>query len=269
MPSRNDALFLFVLISLVAFLGGCTGPWLTPSCFPYPPDFDHRLAKGNRTEKISAFADVTITRGSKIYKMTATVIFQGPRRMRMEILSPIGTPEVMLSVVEGKTRIYIPSRQEFHRDVRDLSPLIDLPVEAETLTALIFGALPQPKSDACMMPPRREDGLLRYEIVSSEGKRRIEAWIEEDGEPRKIKISTEGSFEVTATYGKMIKINGLSFPQRINIAAPALSVSFAFSDIELLAGDTESLELPVPEHITSSRATWIAQCSPDWYWDTL
>ncbi|MCX7981857.1 MAG: hypothetical protein N2572_02980 [Syntrophales bacterium] len=195
-------------------------------------------------------AEITITTGTTPRKLSAVAVFQGPQRLRIEALSPLGTPEMMISIFDGKARLYFPSRQEFFPDIKSLSPWIDLPLEVGELSALIFGALPPLKSRYCVMPPEKENDLVRREIVSSDGNRRISVWTTAgEMEIKKIKIISREQSEITVSYGELIKINGFSIPQQVNFETSSFSISFLFSDLELIPEDGQSLELPPPSSL--------------------
>lgn len=264
MPSRSNFPILLPFL-LLTLLPGCTSRWATTPCITPAPLVEERLFKNQRMEKISAMAEIIVTSDSIPHKMRAVMIFQGPQRLRMEILSLLGTPEMMLSIVEGKARLYLPHRQEFYRDITHLSPLLDLPLEAGDLSALIYGALPPPlRKGICFMPPVKEGGLYRYDLISAHGNRKTQVWLTGDEEEiKKVLIfSGEGQLEITATYGEYVKTRSLSFPRQVNITAPSMAISFSFSDLECIE-DQEPIELPVPSETTSSRGVSIGQCSPD------
>ncbi|HOJ51018.1 MAG TPA: hypothetical protein PLT64_00590 [Syntrophales bacterium] len=267
MPSKND-LFFFPLLLLATFLFfGCAFKEIAPVCLPPPPAWETFLNQKGPQDKISAFAEITIETPATRRRLQAAVIFQGPERLRMEIISPMGTPEVILSAVDGKARIFFPFRHEFYKDIKDLSPLVHLPLEVRDVTPLIVGALPPLRSRDCLVKSKQEGDFMRYEIVSLDGKGKTIVWTKKDEKAiQRIDITGKEGEEIVAVYGERMQMGDLSLPRQVKISSSELSLSFEFSEMERLTGEESPLELALPPGFTSSRAVSPGRCWLDWYW---
>jgi len=238
MPLKIKSLS-FVFLGVLMLLGCTRG--LT--CLPYQPSWEITAAQPEKMGKVSAYGEIKIVKHNRVFVFQAVVVFQGPECMRMEILSPLGPPEAMLSIAHGRFRLLFPARRELYEDPEKLSLLFPFSIPIRDLPPLIYGAMPLREEGDCLLSIKDEG----EEVFSHFSKSKWEIVVWMDKKSRQIKRTVfhekNGEAEIMVLYGERINLGSLSFPRKVEIISENIKVLFEFDSIELIAGG-ESLELP-------------------------
>lgn len=244
-PQKSWILNLtFCLFSLLFM--GCAGIGSDiKDCVSLSPHVERILFRPSAFARISALMEGTVETDTHRHTFQAMIVFEGPTSVRIESLSPLGPPVMMLSVTNGRMRLFFPYRNAFYEEEADhLVPF--LPLEAGNLPPLLCGVLPPLKPGECLTAPEQEGTEWRYDVMAGIH-RRLSVWMSEEGRIiRIVKWQDDGDREVAIRYDDPYEVEGFPFPQKISIQSSSMMATFTFSDITSVPRDDDPLELPVP-----------------------
>lgn len=229
---------------------------VAPLPCPAPPhDIAALMAGGARTVKgvLSTFADVEIqTIGRKI-PLQAAVAVKLPDRLRIETLSVVGLPEMILTVQGAEARLSLPGKGLFYvgEAAVCLGRILGFPVDPNDFVSFLVGRVP-PLGDDCLKPGDAdgEPGFMgeRWNRTTKEGRVKASLWFAPGRNVlRGVRVFDDGGAPLyTLSFGDSDERGGVLLPMRIVIRAAGVTTVLRYLDPEISEDGGVSFELPPP-----------------------
>lgn len=198
-PRQRSSLLLVAL----ALLGGCSA---APPRQPVGDEVRRALDLLDERRRefvdLRALADVVVQRGGEpVVRFTGVLLAKAPDSMRLEALSPLGQPLLLVVVHEGRLTAYDVAKNEARvgpATAETIGQEIGLPLEPDDLVAVLAGrATPPPDLRVAeLLPP--DGGGPSLNLIGGAQRRRV--WVDlQTGAVRQVEIGG-GRLPVTITY---------------------------------------------------------------------
>lgn len=225
-------LFLPVLLLCVAACAPTTRP------ISAPPDLEGTLLERlhDRQDKFSSlegFARVRVENPERNVSATQVLLAEKPGKLRSEILSPFGTPMMLIATDGEVLTAYVPSEGQFYRGEAsdaNIRRLLRVPMRLEDLVDILLYDLPVDDYDDARAGV--EDGS-RF-LLTLEGKdgARQEVLFDRDLQLVGARYLVERDVLLEVDYGFFSRDTG--FPEEITVRMPQYetTMSVDFSKVE-------------------------------------
>jgi len=247
---RKRGLFLFLLFLVCA---SCATLRREPSPAPLPEDFLVQVrARSQALQGLKGLAHVRVSAPGKNFTTQEVIFARRPGLLRLETLSPLGTPLFYFATTGQDLFMYHPGENRYYKGpvrARHLSAILPAGLEIEEVVAILLGGFP----------------LLLYEDFSTRYDAREELWFLDlkapsGGERQTLGIDPQNGRILSAEYplqgitrrlffSEFKEAANFSFPHKIHFESPVARTQFTieFQEVTLNPewGD-EDFHLPVP-----------------------
>jgi outer membrane lipoprotein-sorting protein len=237
------------------FLGCSACATLPREPYPAPPPEDllaRLLARSQEIRGLKGLARVRVSAPGKKFTTQEVVFARRPGFLRLETLSPLGTPVFYLVAADRDLFLYHPGENRFYRgsaDARGLSEFLPAGLDPEEVAALLLGGFPlfAPAESAVRYEARDGRWFLTLRGGSGFGDQVLGI------DPRSGEVvSAEYSLRGLArrlSFADHRPASGFSFPHRIDFEAPAARTELTVEYQEVTLNpewEEGDFRLPVP-----------------------
>ena len=147
----------FVLQTVVlVFIAGCGGRQSQPADFnPDPSPFIQRIKERNEAIKsLTAELTVELWKGTDRLRFSQMVAVDSSQRLRIDALSPMGSPISTMVSDGGRLMLYAVSEKRFfigESSPENLAQLLPVPLDPSELSMLLRGAIPLMDADESLV----------------------------------------------------------------------------------------------------------------------
>lgn len=178
------------------------------------------------------------------------ILVKQPASMRVELLSLIGPPDLILTVKNGEARFYLPLRGEFYMTKRPSMPrLIGFPITVEDLVAYLTGRLPGYFRAYCVKEEITEE-RVRYDVLTNENETYMTIWKDgKDKHPRGIiRYDEERHPLYVVSFSDFRSLGSYVLPYTIAISdRKGRSFRLNYEELELIHDDiNEAFDVSAP-----------------------
>jgi len=231
-----------VLGILALFLSGCAARETAPP--PVPPAVSEVLARIRnrpRPRSLRTLANFQLRFSAEepggllarelglggTYAGKAILLWRAPASLRLEPLTPLGTPVAVVVAREKSLRAYLPGRARFFEgraDASSMARLFGVPIGTGLLVRLLQGALPVAEgaeAEQGRIGWDEEASAFRLELPPGGGlDRRQVVWLERDSwRPRRALLGEAGA-EMEVHFGPFREWGGGHLPEWVEMTAP-------------------------------------------------
>jgi len=261
---RLSCIIFIIILPCVILLIGCfpavkpAGP--SGACLPPGVFFEKIDARDALKGTMTALADLDIRTMGKRYPGRMAVMVKGPGFLRMEAIPPIGPPNFMLSIKNGRLKVFLPEKGEFYvgEASRHLSRFIPILIDTRDVVSLLLGTYPPLQEGDCAVPEAVEGGQRQVDIRSKGGAVRMSIWMKWP-EQTLLRLKTYDSSEredysvVFSDYGmtQQVPMPETLVIRRNGWGGLKQTITVRYTDLEFREGrDDGAFELDVPPGVT-------------------
>ena len=244
--------WIFLLAIGVSLCGCATLPVLPPQPPPVEDLLKQVEARLRIPQGLKGLAWVKVSSPGKSFQSQQVVFVERPAFLRLEILGPLGTPQLYLVTDERDLSLYDPAENRYYRGpatARHLSSALPILLGPEEAVAFLLGGLPLIDPESSSLRADREKGLWVLDLVSNAREERQSLWVH----PQSFQILRAESHRAGSsrclTFSDFEPIQGISFPKRIQLTSsePKGQISVEYQEVELNPGwKNEDFQLPIP-----------------------
>jgi len=234
-------------------ISGCATLPVLPT---HPPSAEDLLKKVDARLRVpqglKGLASLKVSSPDKNFQAQEVLFVQRPAFLRLESLGPLGTPQLYLVTDGRELSLYDPGDNRYYRGpatASHLSSALPILVEPEEAAAFLLGGVPLIDPEITSIREDREKGLWVLDLVSTTQGERQSLWVH----PQTFQILRAESHSAGSsrclTFSDFEKIQGISFPKRIQLTSyePKGQISLEYQEVELNPGwKEEDFQLPVP-----------------------
>jgi outer membrane lipoprotein-sorting protein len=252
-PGRPFLLFLLVPLLLSACAGRPTLPSVTP---PAEEVFQQVSARREALHGLKGLAYVKLSSPEKSLSGQQVLFARLPGDLRVETLSPLGTP-LLYIVTDGKEiRLYVPEENRYYQgafEPRALSFAFPLALYPEEMVAFLLGGVPRMEPEKLSLRPDAKEGLWVLGLDSpSRGESQI-LWVHpESFHILRAELHRPG-LSLHLTYSSFRELKGVLFPHQRRLISEdrKTRISAEFPEVDLNPEwGVQDFSLPVPRGAT-------------------
>jgi outer membrane lipoprotein-sorting protein len=248
----------YILLAAFLFSACATVPVLPPEIPRAEEVLEQVHARRQFLDGLKGLAQTKISSPAKTFSASQVLFARRPGFLRVETLSPFGTP-VLYAVTDGRDlSIYHPSENRYYRGSFQVSSVsLGLPSDltAAEIVSFLMGGVPPEDYEKVSIRPEREKGLWVLELLAPSREESQTLWVDpqffyvvraEFHRPR---------FSYNAEFTDFRQANEILFPRRMLLDSrdAQTKISVEFQDLELNpAWDPQDFLLPVPPGVTVS-----------------
>jgi outer membrane lipoprotein-sorting protein len=253
-PKRPFLLFLLIPLLLSACAAIPTLPSLTP---PAEEVFRQVTARQEALQGLKGLAQVKISSPEKSLTNQQVLFARRPGYLRVESLSPLGTP-LLYIVTDGKEiRLYSPEDNKYYQgkfETHALSFALPLALRSEEMVAFLLGGLPPIEPATISLRPDPKEGLWVLDLHSSSQEETQTLWVH----PQSFHILradlTRPGLSYRLSFSSFQEVKGVLFPRQRRLASQDLKtrISAEFPEVEVNPEwGAQDFSLPVPRGATT------------------
>ena len=240
--------FLSLLLALFLFSACATLPPLPPVVPPAQEVFQQVKARQAAILGLKGLAQVKVSSPEKSFSNQEVLFARRPGFLRVESLSPLGTPLLFL-VTDGKEiRLYNPGENKYYRGnwrSDSLSFALPLALPPEEVVLFLLGGVPLTNQEAISLRSESKEGLWILDLRSPEGNETQTLWVH----PQTFHILRAELKRPGSCY----RLKEILFPHQMRLFDDnqKLRISAEFPEVHLNPewGD-QDFSLPVPRGAT-------------------
>lgn len=242
---------------LIACIGCALPPPSPPAVMPSAPA--EEILKGGLYGRVAQDAvlrsKARFTAKSEEGRFSTGIVLlaKRPGNLRIEFLSAMGLPEMVLTANRKNLKIFAVRDQKFYIGPadQDLSRFFPVYLSAREAVALILGIPPAvPGGAVSILKSRMENNLYRIDLGAGSGTGQS-LWLDpEHLHLLKIEKSAGGETLYSAEFKDYRNVNGTVLPGRIDISfdrPKPVELTLRFSESELEKGAEEEFDIEPPE----------------------
>lgn len=251
--NKSSLRHIFFLFFIAAFIVGCAGQ----QRFKYHKSYDSPetaltiIKSATVSDAITATAKVEITDQETRYLFKAALMMKRPGSLRLELMPPIGPPDLFISIDNGEIRIFIPSKKCFCKGratARNISRFLHVFVDGNELISLMMGFPPYNENKQFDLTGVLEEKLYRID-QHREGGGILSFWIDPFvNRVVKISLTQDKSKFYEAVFEKYTALEGHHMPQCLTIngdTTPTLKIRY--NDVQKIPDDQAIFILQIPD----------------------
>ena len=247
---------LLLLLAAFLFSACATLPPLPAVPPPAEEVFQQVISRGGALQGLKGLAQVRVSSPGKSFHGQQVLFARRPGFLRVESLSPLGTPLLYL-VTDGKEiRLYNPEENRFYRgDYRPGSLSFALPMDlhpSEVVNFLLGGG-PLGDPDKISLRPDSSEGLWVLELHSPSRGVTETFWVH----PQSFHILRaefhRSSFSYRLSFSEFRQVKERLFPHRMRLSSEdsRTRISVVFPEVELNPDwEAQDFSLPIPQGAT-------------------
>ncbi|NIQ96350.1 MAG: DUF4292 domain-containing protein [Desulfuromonadales bacterium] len=225
-----------IFLPALAFVIAACAPTTRP--ISVPPDLERTLLErlehsGGQFSSLEGIAKVRVVNPEKTVSATQVLLAEKPDKLRSEILSPFGTPMLLMATDGHELTVYVPSEARFYRGEAsdaNIRRLLRIPMRLDDLVDILLYDLPifdyrQVRADV-------EDNRRFVLTLDGEGGSRQVIRFDRELQLAGARYIVEGDVLLEVDYQFNASPSG--YPSRVSVQMPQQqsSVSVAFSEVE-------------------------------------
>jgi outer membrane lipoprotein-sorting protein len=248
--------FLSLLLGPFLFSACATLPPLPPVVPPAQEVFQQVKARQAAILGLKGLAQVKVSSPEKSFSNQEVLFARRPGFLRVESLSPLGTPLLFL-VTDGKEiRLYNPGENKYYRGnwrSDSLSFALPLALPPEEVVLFLLGGVPLTNQEAISLRSESKEGLWILDLRSPEGNEAQTLWVHpQTFHILRAELKRPGSC-YRLVYADFRPVKEILFPHQMRLFADnqKLRISAEFPEVHLNPewGD-QDFSLPVPPGAT-------------------
>lgn len=264
MPKRLSS--LFIILSLLFLFPGCapykTSPVSRGVELPFPHlleilekiDLDHY-----RKDALKAIARIEVNTAQGRYPVKAAIMIKRPSSLRLEVLPPLGPPELILSVHEQVLKVFLPQKGEFYfgqASEKNMSHFFPFPLEGlviEDIVSILLGTHPNVRGKSLTLTGTTEERFYLVDIFSE--KRKIQSLFidNENNTLMKVDLFDDNRRLHSVKFMGQIIAEKLTAPDTITMTSgnsETPHITIRYSDVQSLTeADAASFALQTPPNV--------------------
>jgi hypothetical protein len=203
----------------------------------------------SKTDTLSAAARINLTTPQGYFPLQAALVIKKPSYLRLELLPPLGPPDLFLAATPQEMKVLLPGKGEFYQgtpDNRNLARFLPWTVNIEDIVAIFTCTYPPLTGDiAYQSYPEKNN--LRVEM-KVEGKVVQTLWIEPAGRLSRLeRLDEKGKLLYTASFSDYREGSPIAGEIDVRMADGIASIDLKYSDLKIEKTDDLSIfDLPVP-----------------------
>jgi outer membrane lipoprotein-sorting protein len=248
--------FLSLLLAPLLLSACAALPPLPPAVPPAQEVLQQVKARQAAVLGLKGLARVKVSSPEKSFSNQQVLFARRPGFLRVESLSPLGTPLLSL-VTDGKEiRLYNPGENKYYRGgwrSDSLSFAFPLALPPEEVVLFLLGGVPLAEQEAVSLRPESKEGLWILDLLSPGRSEAQTLWVH----PQTFHIlradlkRPESSYQLV--YSDFRRVKEILFPHQMRLLAEdqKLRISAEFPEVDLNPewGD-QDFSLPVPRGAT-------------------
>ncbi|MBP1714781.1 MAG: hypothetical protein H6Q42_2984 [Deltaproteobacteria bacterium] len=248
---RRRSLFSFLLVLLCC--ASCATLPREPSPPPLPEDLLSRIrARSQALQGLKGLAHVRVSAPGKNFSTQEVIFARRPGFLRLETLSPLGTPLFYFATTGQDLFMYHPGENRYYQGparARHLSALLPAGLEPEEIVAILLGGFPLlPYEDFSFRYDAREELWFLDLKSSSGGERQILGIDPKSGQILSAEYPLQGLTR-RLSFSEFKLASNFSFPHRIHFESPGARAQFTVEYQEIAPNpewEEQDFYLPVP-----------------------
>lgn len=227
---------------------------------PEPPAAEEILrqvdARQQAVQGFKGLAQVKVSSPEKTLSAQHVLFARRPALLRVESLSPLGTPMLYVVTDGQKLNLYQPGENRYYQGTFQASSLsLALPSELtpEEVVSFLLGGVPRRDYEKISIRADRKEGLWVLDLLSPSRGESQTLWVH----PQSFHILraefNRPRFSYHIYYSDFRQTKGILFPQRMLLTSvdPQTKISVEFQEMELNPGwEGQDFLLPVPRGAT-------------------
>lgn len=206
-------------------LAGCPGRFERPADFIDDPQVFLRdlQAHAEHVQSLTGELSLEVWREGDRVRFKQLVAIKQPDRLRIDALSPFGSPVSTLVSDGARISIYDMEEKRFQQGPatpRNLSRLVPVSLEPEELSALLRGTVPVIRHTGARIGWDAKEGRYQLDLEGDERLQRI--WFEPEARrPTATEVWRRGRLDYAARLGDYERTDGVALPRRVRVEVPA------------------------------------------------
>ena len=254
---RPGRLFFLPSLLLPLILSACAALPTLPSVAPPAEEvFRQVTARQEALQGLKGLAQVKISSPEKSFSNQQVLFARRPGYLRVESLSPLGTP-LLYIVTDGKEiRLYIPEENKYYQgsfEPRALSFALPLALHPEEMVAFLLGGAPLMEPERISLRPDSKEGLWVLDLHSPSRGESQTLWVHPQSfHILRAELNRPG-LSYHLVYSSFREVKGVLFPDQRRLTSQDLRtrISAEFPEVELNPEwGAEDFSLPVPRGAT-------------------
>ena len=245
-----------ILLAPFLFTACATLPVLPPEAPPAEEVFQQVKARQAALLGLKGLAQVKVSSPGKSFSNQQVLFARRPGFLRVESLSPLGTPLLYL-VTDGKEiRLYNPEENKYYQGgwrAGSLSFALPLALPPEEVVLFLLGGVPLPEPETISLRPETKEGLWVLNLHSPARGEALTLWVH----PHSFYILRADLKRPGAShqlvYSDFRRVKKILFPHQMKLLAEdqKIRISAEFPEVDLNPqwGD-QDFSLPVPRGAT-------------------
>ncbi len=215
----------FVLQTIVlVFIAGCGGRQSQPADFnPDPSPFIQRIKERNEAIKsLTAELTVELWKGTDRLRFSQMVAVDSSQRLRIDALSPMGSPISTMVSDGGRLMLYAVSEKRFfigESSPENLAQLLPVPLDPSELSMLLRGAIPLMDADESLVEWDSDAGQPVLVRVGQTGRQKI-SFHSTGGQVLQIRRWNGEALSYDVRFARYEGKAPLEVPRRIRLKVP-------------------------------------------------
>jgi outer membrane lipoprotein-sorting protein len=252
-PGRPFLLSFLVPLLLSACAAIPTLPSVTP---PAEDVFRQVTARQEALHGLKGLAQVKISSPERSFTNQQVLFARRPGYLRVESLSPLGTPLLYVVTDAKEIRLYIPEENRYYQGIfepRALSFVFPLALHPEEMVAFLLGGVPLLEPEKISLRPDSKEGLWVLDLHSPSRGESQTLWVH----PHSFHILRANlhrpGLSVQLLYSSFREVKGVLFPHQRRLASeePKTRITAEFPEVELNPEwGAQDFSLPVPRGAT-------------------
>jgi len=241
----------FFFLALFFFLASCVPPRLLPPEKPEPKFLlDQLRIRAQKISGLKGLARVRIIKQDKSLSSDHVLFFRRPAWLRIESLSPLGTPQLYLVTDGAEMKIYHPGENKYYwgpANSQSISNLLPFSLSLDEIVSLFLGSPPLIIHDTATVYKSKSAYLWILELQQSSPNRRQLLWIDpEDLLIHRVELYAE-ELIYQMTFAEFQQIHKEIFPHKIQYISLNNRVQVEYKEIFLNPSwEKDDFHLPIP-----------------------
>ena len=248
--------FLLLLLAPILFSACATLPVLPPVVPPAEEVFQQVKARQAVLLGLKGLAQVKVSSPGKSFSNQQVLFARRPGFLRVESLSPLGTPLLYL-VTDGKEiRLYNPEENKYYQGgwrAGSLSFALPLALPPEEVVLFLLGGVPLTEQETISLRPEPKEGLWILDLRSPARSEAQTLWVH----PQSFYILRADlkrpGLSYQLSYFDFRRVKEILFPHQMRLFAEdqKLRISAEFPEVDLNPEwEDQDFSLPVPRGAT-------------------
>ncbi len=245
-------LFLFLPLLVLSFLSACASVPILPQETPSPEDLLNRVNERLQAlQGLKGFAWIKFSSPEKSFSTQEVLFVRRPSSLRLESLSPLGTPQLYVVIIEEEMNIYFPGDNLYYRGestAGNFSFALPVALTPQEVVPLLLGELPPFGFEKSSLQRDPKEGLWILELANS-AKEYQRLWVD----PRTFTI-LRAEFRLRGLSGNLNfsnfqSINNILFPKRILFTSQEsqMQLIIEYQEVDINPSwETQDFQLLVP-----------------------